>query len=982
MKKIITLLGLILFTISIIQAQEQLTTFADLTADKDADPTDFFEFNNQLFFLAENDIYGAEIWVTNGDLNNATLLKDINPGVNDGVRIPFLSDQRVFEKRTAILNNELYFIASDGNSRGELWKTDGTTNGTVRITDFLDYDIEEITLVNGELYFFIRTEGQNRDLWKSDGTSSGTLLVKSDIEILNFRYSGRSNNTFIFTTEVSTFPAIFDLWRSDGTETGTYKLAENINNIGFSASDGLAPYFEVNDDLHFLIQSDTIDFGDPNIDSGIMKVNATGTNIVPALGLFDSSTYGIFNQYSSIKVNNKVYISFYRYSNNELDIWEIDLNSTSAQIVYSEESNDFYQTSNLINNGNSLLFCGPNTSDNTTLLSLDLNDYSITEIKELTPSNFGDPCVIKSVNNGTYYISVPTDFNDNEAWLSNLTETSTNRAIEMDNIEEVFPYDNNLFYANLTANQGNELWKFDTLNNMSFQVDNVNPYHEGFREYDANFTGLRKNDIAVINNKIIFGAKDDANGDEPRVYNNIDDTITLLQDINPGSNGSESGGLISGYFEYSNDIYFSAFNPTNGEELWRTDGTVNETSINQDIFTGSSSSDPRFFVESQGLLYFLVGNSPQLWSTDGTNRTFIKSLGSAFAIDMVAKNDTIYISLINSNTLDFELWVSDGTAQGTTILKSQDSVGQVTITDNFTFFTSRDNNNGDTELWRTDGTVAGTQLVKDIGVGYSSIPNGLIAFGNNVIFSAFTNENGRELWISDGTESGTIQLKDIFIGANGSLDFNSEFFATDEFIYFTANDGTTGTELWRTDGTEAGTVLVKDINSGISGSNATEFIEINNTIYFQAFEASQGSELWKTDGTEAGTINVTDAISPGISGSVPRDMISSEGDLFFTAVTEAHGRQLWKIAGETLSNESFEEATEILLYPNPSKNTIHFKSIQPITNATIFSLNGQLIKTFNNIENNTIDISELTTGLYLIEYQSNGKHHNGKIIKQ
>lgn len=201
-------------------------------------------------------------------------------------------------------------------------------------------------------------------------------------------------------------------------------------------------------------------------------------------------------------------------------------------------------------------------------------------------------------------------------------------------------------------------------------------------------------------------------------------------------------------------------------------------------------------------------------------------------------------------------------------------------------------------------------------------------------------------------------------------------------LFFLAENDIYGGEIWVTDGDINNATILKDINPGEESSNATQFKQINNTIYFQAFEASQGSELWKTDGTEAGTVNITDAISPGISGSVPRDIISSEGDLFFTAVTEAHGRQLWKIAGETLSNESFEETTEISTYPNPSKNTIHFNTTQYINNVNVFNISGQLIKTFDNISNNTIDISELTTGLYIIEFELNGKNHNRKILKQ
>ena len=52
------------------------------------------------------------------------LVKDIFPGLGSGN--PF---------RFAVLNGELQFTATDGASGFELWKTDGTTAGTVLVKD-------------------------------------------------------------------------------------------------------------------------------------------------------------------------------------------------------------------------------------------------------------------------------------------------------------------------------------------------------------------------------------------------------------------------------------------------------------------------------------------------------------------------------------------------------------------------------------------------------------------------------------------------------------------------------------------------------------------------------------------------------------------------------------------------------------------------------------------------------------------------------
>ena len=66
------------------------------------------------------------------------------------------------------------------------------------------------------------------------------------------------------------------------------------------------------------------------------------------------------------------------------------------------------------------------------------------------------------------------------------------------------------------------------------------------------------------------------------------------------------------------------------------------------------------------------------------------------------------------------------------------------------------------ELWITDGTAGGTQLVKDINPGTNgSSSQGFTALGNELVFEAFNATNGFELWVTDGTTAGTQLLKDI-----------------------------------------------------------------------------------------------------------------------------------------------------------------------------------------------------------------------------
>ena len=132
------------------------------------------------------------------------------------------------------------------------------------------------------------------------------------------------------------------------------------------------------------------------------------------------------------------------------------------------------------------------------------------------------------------------------------------------------------------------------------------------------------------------------------------------------------------------------------------------------------------------------------------------------------------------------------------------------------FFCADDGVHGE-ELWVTDGTPEGTHMVKDInpGMATSNIQYPT-RFNDKCVFSADDGENGQELWISDGTEEGTYMVADIHMISDsdplGFCQLNENqfvFFAKDMDSETYGKDGQRW--LWVSDGTEEGTSLVKDV---------------------------------------------------------------------------------------------------------------------------------------------------------------------------
>jgi ELWxxDGT repeat protein len=69
------------------------------------------------------------------------------------------------------------------------------------------------------------------------------------------------------------------------------------------------------------------------------------------------------------------------------------------------------------------------------------------------------------------------------------------------------------------------------------------------------------------------------------------------------------------------------------------------------------------------------------------------------------------------------------------------------------------------ELFRSDGTEEGTRLLKDISQAGDSVPLGMTEYKHRVYFSADDGVHGTELWVTDGTEQGMQLFADINLGA-------------------------------------------------------------------------------------------------------------------------------------------------------------------------------------------------------------------------
>ena len=146
-----------------------------------------------------------------------------------------MKQEEVFTLRVSLMLTVPYFTGYDGVHGWQLWKSDGTTTGTIMVTD-INLSGEglvpsEMTDVNGVLYFVPHDGVHGYDqIWKSDGTAAGTVMI-ADINpsptgaayIMNLTYV---NGILYFSGNDAVHGS--QLWKSDGTAEGT-ALVSNIS---------------------------------------------------------------------------------------------------------------------------------------------------------------------------------------------------------------------------------------------------------------------------------------------------------------------------------------------------------------------------------------------------------------------------------------------------------------------------------------------------------------------------------------------------------------------------------------------------------------------------------------------------------------------------------------------------------------------------------------------------------------------------------
>ena len=651
MKKLYIIIFIFFFNNGFAQNLEMDAELIELNFHFSSDPTDFFHFQNQLFFRGkykglddytifnydgeeiefmknsegerilstspaigenlmyflgktESDFYGNfYLWVSHGVENNAIPLTEPGTSISD----------------LFVVGDRLFFINSDSNGE-QLWTSNGTVETTIQLkplhwTAQNGWYVKNLVASNGKLYFLTDDPTYGEELWISDGTVAGTHMVK---DIRGGEQGSRINGVFSFNNKVY-FAANngtdgFELWVSDGTQEGTNMLKNirpgNESSLGnfenkFIVFGGNFYFYANNGTNVQLWKSDgttngTVFFKNVNIFQGNAYYQTASINGEA------TDSYFVFKAFSYDNSNNQYTAKLWKSDGTNAGTIEIsDIEQYYSPFTFSQfdtvQDKVYLTTESTYPNRE--LWVTDGTSQGTNSVTDGYQEYSYFKSE-------GNNLFLKAKISHNEFQVLKVDYNSNASSIFLENTINPERGFEIFNDEIYFGFDYN--YGNNYHNRGSELWKSDLGGNNPILVKDINLANSSFPQ-----------NFYKIYDKTIFYA-----------YNNKDYGLFMSDGTVNGTNflkditieTSYYGETKTTFFPIGNQYFFRGklqeeFAP---DRLFKTNGTSEGTTMVSDEVE-LDSYHHELYEEFNGKLFFVgkdtfIGvNGHDLWASDGTN---------------------------------------------------------------------------------------------------------------------------------------------------------------------------------------------------------------------------------------------------------------------------------------------------------------------------------------------------------------------------
>jgi ELWxxDGT repeat protein len=841
-------------------------------------PANFVRLGSRVLFSTSPPTGGAALWSTDGTVNGTQHIIDIKAS-------------RPAPSHFVALNGKVLFDLTSDLGDEELWTTDGTASGTHLLTDSatgfafalpgdrIAYHDRMIFAASAHVPGEFSYRGNA--VWITDGTSSGTRLLAA------VPYWGSDSHAVLFNDAVY-FAVRGFLWRSDGTESGTVKVkAVSTKKIAVTAFG-----------LFFMGFTEGVGW-EPCVSDG----TEAGTHPIGSTARADTQTTSDDTSYATAFGGRVLFIA-QDSTTTHRKLWISDGTVAGTHIVhdlslpFNSNWNPFFTAV-----GDRAFFATYTPSAGIELWKTDGTEAGTTMVRDINPGEgSSSPSGLVAVGDKVYFSAYDRDYTFNlPLWVSDGTSDGTHqvkgpypRMLE-DRITTLTNIDGILYFSGTDDVNGQEPWKSDGTAAGTSMIANL---------YPESGPPSVPFDLVAAGDWVYFKAYDGRNTSLWRSDGTSAGTVNL--GLYPYFSVAIGRSLLFTYdvYDHVNGIYVrrSVYGTSDGTP----EGTAYSDTLTRRLPLESSPSQilgDKLLISHGSLWAATIASDAPAVSLDVDDPSCVANLGGRLLFLNTTRTEIASDGGVEASELphpyvdQWSVMTTDGTAEGTYEIArlGEPPASCPAVFKGNVFFLTKNDATSATKMWKTDGTFDGTTVVKSLPpASYTR----LTAAGRNLFITIDGN-----VWVTDGTEGGThlVGLASISLIPLGDR------------VVYPMFDAVHGVELWTSDGTVPGTHIVTDIFPGPESSNPTSLTNIGGLVYFQANDGLRGNEPWVTDGTAAGTRLVAD-IEPGPEGSMgrswqgfPDTFVQGGNRIFFTATTRVFGRELWAMPLDAMPSLTIDD---------------------------------------------------------------------------
>jgi ELWxxDGT repeat protein len=473
----------------------------------------FTASGGQLFFVDRDPNSGVELFVSD-EAGDVMMVKDIRPGAGSS-----------FPQSLTDLNGMLYFAAHDTPGVNQLWRSDGTAAGTVKLASFSpgatksseSFGFSGVGFAQlGSTIVFPADDGSHgQELWRTDGTTAGTSMLR-DINpgaAASFPRSLTIFNGAVYfaAQDMDSSASEESLWRTDGTSAGTTRVKQ------FSSIDTYynRPFASAGGMLFFSADDGTLG-------SELWKVGSDGA--VSLVKDIDPGSDGSNPNYLT-PLGGKLY--FVARDAQSYSIWKSD-GSDPGTVKINLGPNVTSKPDSLAAVGSTVFFSAKDLTGSYALWKLDTSTGIVAEVKAVQPFD------LTPVGSTLFFEA------NGGLWVSDGTDSGT-KMIRNINVDQLTNAGGRLFFFGDDGAHGSEPWISDGTVAGTVMLKDINPGANGSKVF---YSALPR----TLGTLTYFVATDPDHGAEPWRTDGTPAGTTLVADINtgPGDANPSLLGMLNG----------------------------------------------------------------------------------------------------------------------------------------------------------------------------------------------------------------------------------------------------------------------------------------------------------------------------------------------------------------------------------------------------------------------------------------------------